>query len=30
LNFLAGPQARFPNQTRSTPFLRALFGVVFK
>lgn len=27
LNFLAGPQVRFPNQTRATPFLRARFGV---
>lgn len=27
INVLGGPQVRFPNQTRSTPFLRALFGV---
>ena len=27
INLLGGPQVRFPNQTRSTPFLRALFGV---
>jgi len=26
-NILGGPQVRFPNQTRTTPFLRALFGV---
>jgi opacity protein-like surface antigen len=25
--FMAGPHARFPNQTRVTPFLHALFGV---
>lgn len=27
VNVLGGPQVRFPNQTRATPFLRALFGV---
>jgi len=27
LQFMGGPQVRFPNQTRTTPFLRALFGV---
>lgn len=27
INILGGPQVRFPNQTRATPFLRALFGV---
>ena len=27
INAMAGPQVRFPNQTRSTPFLRGLFGV---
>ena len=27
LNFLAGPQAKFFNDSRATPFLRALFGV---
>jgi opacity protein-like surface antigen len=26
-NVMGGPQVRFPNQTRTTPFLRALFGV---
>jgi opacity protein-like surface antigen len=26
-NVLGGPQVRFPNQTRATPFLRSLFGV---
>jgi opacity protein-like surface antigen len=27
IQFMGGPQVRFPNQTRATPFLRALFGV---
>jgi opacity protein-like surface antigen len=27
INILAGPQVRFPNQTRAVPFLRAMFGV---
>jgi opacity protein-like surface antigen len=27
INVLGGPQVRFPNQTRATPFVRALFGV---
>jgi opacity protein-like surface antigen len=27
INVLGGPQVRFPNQTRVTPFVRALFGV---
>ena len=27
VNLLGGPQVRFPNQTRATPFLRALFGI---
>jgi|SRR5918911_2621181 opacity protein-like surface antigen len=27
INILGGPQVRFPNQTRVTPFVRALFGV---
>ncbi len=26
IQFMGGPQVRFPNQTRATPFLRALFG----
>jgi hypothetical protein len=26
-NVPGGPQVHFPNQTRSTPFLRVLFGV---
>jgi opacity protein-like surface antigen len=25
--FMGGPAVRFPNQTRATPFIRALFGV---
>ncbi|HYY41264.1 MAG TPA: hypothetical protein VE775_00950, partial [Pyrinomonadaceae bacterium] len=25
--FMGGPQVRFPNQTRVTPFIRSLFGV---
>jgi hypothetical protein len=27
INVLAGPQVRFPNHTRATPFARALFGI---
>ncbi|MBV9209147.1 MAG: outer membrane beta-barrel protein [Acidobacteria bacterium] len=27
VNILGGPQVRFPNQTRATPFVHALFGV---
>ncbi|HEX8707679.1 MAG TPA: outer membrane beta-barrel protein [Pyrinomonadaceae bacterium] len=27
VNVLGGPQVKFPNQTRVTPFIRALFGV---
>lgn len=27
LQFMGGPQVRFPNTTRVTPFLRALFGI---
>jgi opacity protein-like surface antigen len=27
INIMGGPQVRFPNQTRVTPFMRALFGV---
>jgi opacity protein-like surface antigen len=27
INVLGGPQVKFPNQTRVTPFLRSLFGI---
>lgn len=27
INVMGGPQVRFPNETRVTPFVRALFGV---
>lgn len=27
VNVLGGPQVRFPNETRVTPFIRALFGI---
>jgi opacity protein-like surface antigen len=27
INIMGGPQVRFPNETRVTPFVRALFGV---
>jgi hypothetical protein len=28
INIMGGPQVRFPNETRATPFVRALFGIV--
>jgi hypothetical protein len=27
INFLGGPQVRFPNHSRAVPFVRALFGI---